>query len=68
MIMEAQFIIAVSSSLTTAALLWLVRQVVKFRKTVRTLAYEHKFLMSSMQLVLTRLEMDTPLRDGKDKM
>jgi hypothetical protein len=55
--MSAQFIIAVTSSLTTALILYLVRQAYKARKSVTRLADEHHFLMRAMALVLVHLDL-----------
>jgi hypothetical protein len=56
--MSTQFIIAVTSSLTTAAILYMLRQVVRARHAITRLADEHKFLMESMQAVLTHLNLE----------
>lgn len=62
----SQFIIAVTSSLTTAILFWILRQFVKLRKTADRLMKEHRYLMASMQLVLQHLGLKT-LIDESDK-
>lgn len=54
----SQFIVAVTSSLTVLILLWLLRQVVKLRKSAERLLKEHRYLMASMQLVLTHLGLE----------
>lgn len=59
---SAEFIIAVSSSLTTAAILFIVRQLWKARKTVSQLADEHHFLMESMNVVLEHLKLTEATR------
>lgn len=58
--MNTQFFIAVMSSLTTAAILAILRVVVKARKSVAKLANEHEFLMRSMEIVLTHLSIERP--------
>lgn len=51
----SQFIIAVTSSMTTAILLWILRQFVKLRKAGERHMREHRYLMVSMQMVLAHL-------------
>jgi hypothetical protein len=56
--MSAQFIVAVTSSLTTALILFILRQVYKARKAITKLADEHVFLLRSMNLVLAHLDLE----------
>lgn len=65
---STQFVIAVSSSLTTAILLWMLRQFVKIRKTAERLMKEHRYLMGAMQLVLTHLGLDTLVKETESKV
>lgn len=51
----SQFVIAVTSSMTTAILLWILRQFVKLRKAGERHMREHRYLMMSMGLVLSHL-------------
>lgn len=62
----SQFIIAVTSSLTTAILLWILRQFVRLRKSADKLMKEHRYLMATMQVVLAHLGLESLVRDGKD--
>jgi len=55
---NAQFIIAVMSSLTTAAILYGVRQIYKARKALVRLANEHRFLLRSVSLILVHLDLE----------
>lgn len=64
---SAQFVIAVMSSLTTAVLLWLTRQVVRLRNIGNNLAKEHRFLMASMFLVLSHLGMESIIKEFTDR-
>lgn len=63
----SQFIIAVSSSLTTAILLWMLRQFVKLRKLANGLLREHRYLMASMQIVLAHLGLDKIAQEANGK-
>lgn len=65
--MNAQFIIAVMSSLTTALILALVRQFYKARKYMQQIANEHRFLMFSMSLVLKRLDLEKVADDYRGR-
>jgi hypothetical protein len=60
----SQFIIAVTSSLTTATLFYILRQFVKLRHTAERLMTEHRYLMRSMQMVLSHLGLTTVAKDG----
>lgn len=63
----SQFIIAVTSSMTTALLFWILRQFVKLRKTADRLIREHRYLMATMQLVLTHIGLKVIADDTIDK-
>jgi hypothetical protein len=54
---STQFVIAVTSSLTTALILFMIRQIYKARKSISRLADEHHFLMKAMNLVLLHLDL-----------
>lgn len=63
----SQFIIAVTSSLTTAILLWILRQFVKLRKSADRLMKEHRYLMASMALVLQHLGLQSLIDESAKK-
>lgn len=56
--MSAQFVIAVMSSLTTAAILYLTRMLYKARRTAVTLLQEHRFMLRSINLILVHLDIE----------
>ena len=56
--MSAQYIVALASSLTTAAVLAMLRVVVNGRKALTQLVTEHRFLMKSMMRVLRHLDLE----------
>jgi len=59
----SSFVIAVSSSLTTALLLYITRQLFKLRKTATGLLREHRYLMRSMTLVLAHLGLEAVTKE-----
>lgn len=56
--MSTQFVIALSSSLTTALILWIVRQVVKAKNTFAQMVEQTAFLMRTMDMVLRHLKLE----------
>jgi hypothetical protein len=63
---STQFIIAVSSSITTALLLWILRSIIKMRITAERVMKEHRYLMTMMALVLQHLGLEAIIhKDGK---
>ena len=61
------FIIAVSSSLTTATLLWMLHQFGKLRRSAERLMKEHRYLMAGMALVLQHLGLESLVKEAESK-
>lgn len=62
-----EFVISVSSSVTTLMLVFIGRQIFKLRKHADKLMTEHKYLMTTMQLVLQHIGLTQLLRDDGKK-
>lgn len=63
----SEFIVSTSSALTVMLLLYLIRQIMKLRKTAERLMGEHRYLMRTMQLVLQHIGLTTLIRQNDDK-
>jgi hypothetical protein len=55
--MSTQFWPTVAASITSVSIVAMLRQVVKARKAISKLADEHRFLLRSMSLVLSHLNL-----------